>query len=56
MRPGWRDPYAGLLPALSGPAGGGWGLWPAHQMCNYVTFERGREGFTIRLIAGRAGP
>lgn len=50
--PGPGDPYAGLVP----PGGGGMGLWLAHQMCGYVTFRRGREGFTIRLVAGRVEP
>jgi anti-sigma regulatory factor (Ser/Thr protein kinase) len=48
------DPYAGLLPPTGSAAEGGFGLWLTHQLCSYVSFDRGSEGFTIRLIAGRA--
>jgi anti-sigma regulatory factor (Ser/Thr protein kinase) len=50
---GPADPFAGLMPGVPSPAGGGLGLWMAHQMCAYVTLQRGPEGFTVRLIAGR---
>ncbi|WBB80714.1 anti-sigma factor RsbA family regulatory protein [Micromonospora sp. WMMD882] len=48
---GPKDPYAGLLPAGSGVAGG-LGLWIVHQSCDHVTMHRGVEGFTIRLTTG----
>jgi anti-sigma regulatory factor (Ser/Thr protein kinase) len=50
--PGPRAPYAGLLPAERPAGNGGLGLWISHQMCAFVGMHRGREGFTIRLIAG----
>jgi anti-sigma regulatory factor (Ser/Thr protein kinase) len=46
---GPADPVAGLMP---GGEPGGFGLWLAHQLCAYVSLQRGREGFTIRLVAG----
>ena len=47
--PGPADPAAGLVPAGEP---GGFGLWLAHQLCAYVSLQRGPQGFTIRLIAG----
>lgn len=47
---GPADPAAGLMPG-DGP--GGLGLWLMHQLCAYVSLQRGPEGFTIRLIAGQ---
>jgi anti-sigma regulatory factor (Ser/Thr protein kinase) len=47
--PGPSDPVAGLMP---GPGPGGWGMWLVHQLCAYVSLQRGSEGFTIRMIAG----
>ncbi|NES31578.1 sensor histidine kinase [Micromonospora terminaliae] len=49
--PGPADPYAGLLPAGNGAAGG-LGLWISHQSCNHVALHRDTDGFTIRLTAG----
>ncbi|WP_155373719.1 anti-sigma factor RsbA family regulatory protein [Catellatospora vulcania] len=49
--PGPADPVAGLMPG-AGP--GGLGLWLAHQLCAYVSLQRGPGGFTIRLIAGES--
>jgi anti-sigma regulatory factor (Ser/Thr protein kinase) len=51
---GPQDPYVGLVPrrpAVEG--GGGFGLWICHQLVA-TTYARGEEGFTIRLLAGRA--
>ncbi|WP_144124122.1 sensor histidine kinase [Catellatospora sichuanensis] len=48
---GPSDPVAGLMPG-AGP--GGLGLWLAHQLCGYVSLQRGPGGFTIRLIAGES--
>jgi anti-sigma regulatory factor (Ser/Thr protein kinase) len=50
------DPFAGLLPGAVSRTSGGLGLWLAHQMCNYVTLSRDREGFTVRLVAGHVEP
>jgi anti-sigma regulatory factor (Ser/Thr protein kinase) len=49
---GPTDPFAGLLPAATAPPGG-LGLWLTHQLCNLVTLDKHKEGFTIRLIAGK---
>ncbi|WP_446219554.1 anti-sigma factor RsbA family regulatory protein [Micromonospora sp. IBHARD004] len=48
---GPKDPFAGLLPATTGSAGG-LGLWISHQTCNHVVLHRGPDGFTVRLTAG----
>ncbi|MGY0006648.1 anti-sigma factor RsbA family regulatory protein [Micromonospora sp. I033] len=48
---GPSDPYAGLLPAGNGAAGG-LGLWISHQSCNHVALHRDADGFTVRLTAG----
>ncbi|GIF38886.1 sensor histidine kinase [Actinoplanes xinjiangensis] len=48
---GPKDPFAGLLPAGDGTAGG-LGLWIAHQSCSHVALHRRDDGFTIRLTAG----
>jgi anti-sigma regulatory factor (Ser/Thr protein kinase) len=48
---GPKDPFAGLLPAGNGSAGGR-GLWISHQSCDHVTARRTPEAFTIRLTAG----
>ena len=48
---GPTDPYAGLLPAGNGAAGG-LGLWISHQSCDHVALHREADGFTIRLTAG----
>jgi hypothetical protein len=48
---GPRDPYAGLLPRRDG-APGGLGLWLTAQMCDYVTFGRDGDRFTITLTVG----
>ncbi|MEV4282621.1 sensor histidine kinase [Actinoplanes xinjiangensis] len=48
---GPKDPFAGLLPAGDGTAGG-LGLWIAHQSCSHVALHRHDDGFTIRLTAG----
>jgi len=53
---GPHDPYVGLVPSPSTfGGGGGFGLWIAHQLLP-VAFSRKREGFTIRLLAGRPLP
>jgi anti-sigma regulatory factor (Ser/Thr protein kinase) len=49
---GPSDPFAGLLPMTTARPGG-LGLWLTHQLCNLVTLDKLREGFTIRLIAGK---
>ena len=49
--PGPTDPFAGLLPAATGPPAG-LGLWLAHQLCSLVTFDKLEDGFTVRLVAG----
>jgi anti-sigma regulatory factor (Ser/Thr protein kinase) len=48
---GPKDPYAGLQAAAHAPMGGV-GLWLAHQLCDHVTFDRGADGFTVRMISG----
>lgn len=48
---GLPDPYAGLLPAAHAPHGGV-GLWFAHQTVDHVSFHRGMDGFTVRLVVG----
>ncbi|SBT37434.1 sensor histidine kinase [Micromonospora auratinigra] len=48
---GPKDPFAGLLPAGDGSAGG-LGLWISHQSCNHVATHRDTDGFTVRLTAG----
>jgi anti-sigma regulatory factor (Ser/Thr protein kinase) len=48
---GPMDPYAGLVPSRGYPSGG-MGLWLMHQMCSFVSLQRGPEGFTVRLVAG----
>jgi anti-sigma regulatory factor (Ser/Thr protein kinase) len=50
--PGPGNPYVGLLPS-TGSATAGLGLWLAHQLCDYVAFDREPAGFTVRLLAGR---
>ncbi len=49
---GPTDPFAGLLPAATGPPGG-LGLWLAHQLCSLVTLEKTKDAFTVRLVAGK---
>ncbi|MFC4145093.1 sensor histidine kinase [Micromonospora mangrovi] len=49
--PGPDDPFAGLLPATTGTAGG-LGLWISYQSCNHVALQRDPDGFTLRLTAG----
>jgi anti-sigma regulatory factor (Ser/Thr protein kinase) len=49
---GPTDPFAGLLPAVPAPRGG-LGLWLTHQLCSLVALDKFKEGFTIRLIAGK---
>jgi len=49
---GPTDPFVGLLPAVTAPAGG-LGLWLTHQLCSLVILDRSPEGFTIRLIGTR---
>ncbi|SNY38263.1 sensor histidine kinase [Paractinoplanes atraurantiacus] len=49
-------PFAGLFPTSAEAARGGLGLWLAFQTCSFVTFGHGPDGFTIRLVAGRAEP
>ncbi len=50
---GPRDPYAGLLPAVSS-ATGGFGLWAIHQICSEVTLHRSGSGFSLRLVRTRS--
>jgi anti-sigma regulatory factor (Ser/Thr protein kinase) len=49
---GPTDPFVGLLPVVTAPAGG-LGLWLTHQLCSLVTLDKLTEGFTIRLIGGK---
>ena len=49
---GPSDPFVGLLPAVTAPAGG-LGLWLTHQLCSLVTLDKLTEGFTIRLVGGK---
>jgi hypothetical protein len=51
---GPADPYAGLLAVPDGP--GGLGLWISHQVCTYAGFQRGPDGFTLRLVVGERAP
>jgi anti-sigma regulatory factor (Ser/Thr protein kinase) len=53
--PGPADPVVGMMPAGRPHGHGGLGLWLTHQMCSYVSLQRGASGFTIRLIAERPG-
>ncbi|MFI5908224.1 anti-sigma factor RsbA family regulatory protein [Dactylosporangium sp. NPDC051541] len=46
--PGPVNPVAGLMPDREP---GGLGLWLMHQLCAYVSLQRGPEGFTVRLVA-----
>jgi anti-sigma regulatory factor (Ser/Thr protein kinase) len=48
---GPKDPFAGLLPAGDGNAGG-LGLWITHQICDHVAFGADERGFTVRLTTG----
>ncbi|GIG88381.1 sensor histidine kinase [Plantactinospora endophytica] len=48
---GPADPFAGLLPAADGGAGG-LGLWITYQSCNHVALHRAPDAFTLRLTAG----
>jgi len=50
---GPRDPYAGLLPAVSS-ATGGFGLWVIHQICSEVTLHRSESGFSLRMVRTRS--
>ncbi|MEU9507031.1 sensor histidine kinase [Micromonospora sp. NPDC048170] len=45
------DPFCGLLPASDGTPGG-LGVWITYQSCNHVTWQRGDDGFVLRLTAG----
>jgi len=49
---GPTDPFVGLLPAVTAPAGG-LGLWLTHQLCSLVTLDKLTECFTIRLVGGK---
>ncbi|XVU28315.1 anti-sigma factor RsbA family regulatory protein [Actinoplanes sp. CA-054009] len=49
-------PFVGLFPTSAAAARGGLGLWLAFQACGLVTLGHGPDGFTIRLVAGRAEP
>jgi anti-sigma regulatory factor (Ser/Thr protein kinase) len=51
---GPTDPFAGMLPAATGPPGG-LGLWLAHQLCSLVTLDKAKDAFTVRLVAGKPG-
>ena len=48
---GTRDPLVGLIPAPSGPAGAGLGLWITHQLDLTVDLLHMPDGFTVQLIA-----
>ncbi|MFY1691648.1 anti-sigma factor RsbA family regulatory protein [Plantactinospora sp. WMMB782] len=48
---GPADPFAGLLPAADGAAGG-LGMWITYQSCNHVAVNRSPGAFTLRLTAG----
>jgi len=52
---GTNDPFAGLLPAPAGSAGG-LGLWITYQSCNHVAARRTADAFTLRLTAGNPHP
>jgi anti-sigma regulatory factor (Ser/Thr protein kinase) len=51
--PGPADPTVGMMPAGRPDGHGGLGMWLTHQMCAYVSLQRGASGFTIRLVAGQ---
>lgn len=53
--PGPTDPFVGLLPGVGAPMGG-LGLWLTHELCDHVTMERSRDGFTLRLTVGTPPP
>lgn len=61
--PGPSDPRAGLLPAV-GPRGGaevpggaaGRGLWVIHELSDFVTFDTGSAGCTLRATLGNIPP
>jgi anti-sigma regulatory factor (Ser/Thr protein kinase) len=44
------DPLAGYLPRPA-DAPRGRGLWIVHQLCDRVTMDRGRDGFTVGVTA-----
>jgi anti-sigma regulatory factor (Ser/Thr protein kinase) len=50
---GPKNPFAGLLPASNGSAGG-LGLWITYQSCNHVAMYRSPDTFALRLTAGNA--
>ncbi|GIJ44423.1 hypothetical protein Val02_13090 [Virgisporangium aliadipatigenens] len=50
---GPKDPYAGLLPMVSGEPGG-LGLWITFQSCANVVLARDGDGFTIWMAVGPA--
>ena len=41
-----RRPVRGLRPAAHAP-NGGLGLWLVHQLCDFVRFDHGTDGFTV---------
>jgi anti-sigma regulatory factor (Ser/Thr protein kinase) len=53
--PGPDDPLVGYLPRPTAAARGR-GLWIVHQLCDQVTMHRGRDGFTVGIMAGTGPP
>ena len=52
--PGPADPLAGLVPVWARPGRRRGGLWLMHMLDLDVALIRSRDGFTVRLTAGRA--
>jgi anti-sigma regulatory factor (Ser/Thr protein kinase) len=52
---GPADPFAGLLPVVSGEPGG-LGLWITFQSCSNVVLARDDDGFTLWMAAGPPDP
>ena len=52
--PGPADPLAGLVPVWARPGRRRGGLWLMHMLDLNATLIRSRDGFTVRLAAGRA--
>jgi hypothetical protein len=51
--PGPADPLAGLVPVWARPGRPGGGLWVIHMLGLDAALIRSRDGFTVRLAAGR---
>jgi anti-sigma regulatory factor (Ser/Thr protein kinase) len=49
--PGPEDPCVGLMPREGDPfAGGGRGLWIAHQLCTDVSLSYQEGSFSVRML------